>query len=67
VRSPVDEAVAIATQTAEGLEAAHEKGIVPSDLKPANLKITQDGTVKILDFGLEKAVEREALENPLDH
>ena len=57
---PVDEAVAIARQIAEAIEAAHELGIVHRDLKPANVKVRDDGTVKVLDFGLAKAFEGSA-------
>jgi serine/threonine-protein kinase len=54
---PIDEVLPIATQIAEALEAAHEQGIIHRDLKPANIKVRADGTVKVLDFGLAKALE----------
>ena len=54
---PIDEAIAMALQIAEALESAHEKGIIHRDLKPGNIKVDADGNVKVLDFGLAKALE----------
>ncbi len=64
---PLEEALDVCRQIAEGVEAAHEKGIIHLDLKPANVKITPDGKVKVLDFGLAKAFSDETQTFDLTH
>ncbi len=63
---PLDEALPIALQMAEALEYSHEKGVIHRDLKPANVKLTPEGIVKVLDFGLAKALEDGSTKSDLE-
>jgi len=63
---PLDDALPIARQIAEALEAAHERGVIHRDLKPGNIKLAPDGTVKVLDFGLAKVTHQEAAADRAD-
>jgi serine/threonine protein kinase len=58
---PIEEVLPIAKQMAEALEYAHERGVIHRDLKPANIKVTREGQMKVLDFGLAKALSEETL------
>src|SRR5262249_33669225 len=58
---PLDEALSIAKQIAEAMDTAHERAIIHRDLKPANIRLRPDGTVKVVDFGLAKAVESSSM------
>jgi serine/threonine protein kinase len=61
---PIPEALQIAKQIADALEATHEAGVIHRDLKPANVKVRPDGAVKVLDFGLAKALAKDPLTSP---